>query len=121
MTGSRISDTGKYHRCVCADTTHNGSAHTHTPRTRFRHGTGSKYRVSGGMRTTVVSAHTCIRRYPVSAILSCHETGRLMETCTCTCDEMTHGPATLRRSKRAALPPLGHASDEGTHAQTADN
>eukprot|EP00962_Isochrysis_galbana_P034317 scaffold11617_cov130-Isochrysis_galbana.AAC.3 len=34
--------------------------------------------------------------------------------------QKTHGPATLRRSKRAALPPLGHASEEGTHAQTTD-
>eukprot|EP00962_Isochrysis_galbana_P059696 scaffold33407_cov112-Isochrysis_galbana.AAC.10 len=30
--------------------------------------------------------------------------------------QTTHGPATLRRSKRAALPPLGHASEEGTLA-----
>eukprot|EP00962_Isochrysis_galbana_P040782 scaffold14825_cov123-Isochrysis_galbana.AAC.7 len=35
--------------------------------------------------------------------------------------QTTHGPATFRRSKRAALPPLGHASKEGTHAQTTDN
>eukprot|EP00962_Isochrysis_galbana_P001160 scaffold294_cov131-Isochrysis_galbana.AAC.5 len=36
----------------------------------------------------------------------------------------THGPATLPRSKHAACgsaSPLGHASEEGTHAQTKDN
>eukprot|EP00962_Isochrysis_galbana_P049236 scaffold20766_cov118-Isochrysis_galbana.AAC.4 len=41
-----------------------------------------------------------------------------METCR---RHTTYGPATLRRSKRAALPPLGHASEKGTHAQTTDN
>ena len=35
--------------------------------------------------------------------------------------QTTYGPATLRRSKRAALPPLGHAPEEGTHAQTTGN
>eukprot|EP00962_Isochrysis_galbana_P003938 scaffold1105_cov140-Isochrysis_galbana.AAC.17 len=35
--------------------------------------------------------------------------------------QTTYGPATLRRSKRAALPPLGHASEKGTHARTTDN
>eukprot|EP00962_Isochrysis_galbana_P027517 scaffold8637_cov127-Isochrysis_galbana.AAC.6 len=30
--------------------------------------------------------------------------------------QTTYGPATLRRSKRAALPPLGHASEKGRKA-----
>eukprot|EP00962_Isochrysis_galbana_P019286 scaffold5611_cov132-Isochrysis_galbana.AAC.18 len=34
------------------------------------HGNGGGYQLSGRMRTTIVSAHTCILRYPVSVILS---------------------------------------------------
>eukprot|EP00962_Isochrysis_galbana_P030428 scaffold9864_cov124-Isochrysis_galbana.AAC.7 len=34
------------------------------------HGNGGGYQLSGRMRTTIVSAHTCILRYPVSVIRS---------------------------------------------------